>query len=106
MKKATLSNWRSRNSIDWNLLFSFCEQLNIDWLVTGKGEMLKAKRMFSESPERHEDNEVAYFRKDTNFYPVSQVAEADSYVTKPRIPFDAAAGSLSIVTNSFTEVEC
>ena len=68
--------------------------------------MLKTKRIFSESPARPEDNEVAYFRKDTNFYPVSQVAEPDSYVTKPRIPFDAAAGSLSIITNSVTEVEC
>lgn len=38
VKKATISNWRNRNSVDLPLLFSFCEQTNIDWLVTGRGE--------------------------------------------------------------------
>ena len=37
VKKATLSNWRNRNSIDFPLVFSVCEQVNIDWLVTGRG---------------------------------------------------------------------
>lgn len=38
IKKATLSNWRSRNSLDWPLLFSVCEHLNLNWLVYGWGE--------------------------------------------------------------------
>lgn len=38
IKKATLSNWRTRNSIDSPLVFSFCEHINIDWLITGRGE--------------------------------------------------------------------
>lgn len=41
IKKATLSNWRNRNSIDLPLVFSFCERINIDWLMTGDGNMLK-----------------------------------------------------------------
>ncbi|MDR0606506.1 MAG: helix-turn-helix domain-containing protein [Bacteroidales bacterium] len=40
---ATLSNWRSRNSIDYDMVFSKCEFLNLDWLLTGKGEMLKSE---------------------------------------------------------------
>lgn len=39
--KSTLSNWRSRNSIDYAALFAKCERINIDWLITGEGEMLK-----------------------------------------------------------------
>lgn len=38
INKTTLSNWRARNSIDFPLVFSFCEHTNIDWLVTGRGE--------------------------------------------------------------------
>lgn len=38
IKKATLSNWRTRNSIDFPLVFSFCEHINIDWLISGRGE--------------------------------------------------------------------
>lgn len=42
ISKATLSNWKSRNSIDIPLVFSKCEQISIDWLLTGHGPMLKA----------------------------------------------------------------
>lgn len=41
IKKATLSNWKNRNSIDLPLVFSFCEQTNLDWLITGNGDMLR-----------------------------------------------------------------
>lgn len=35
--RSTLSNWHSRNSIDYDLLFSICEKENIDlnWLING-----------------------------------------------------------------------
>lgn len=41
ISKSTLSNWYTRNSIDYDLLFSKCEQINIDWLITGRGLMFK-----------------------------------------------------------------
>ena len=42
VKKSTLSNWKSRNTIDFATLFTKCEHVNIDWLITGEGEMLKS----------------------------------------------------------------
>ena len=42
VKKSTLSNWKSRNTIDYAALFTKCEHINIDWLITGDGEMLKS----------------------------------------------------------------
>lgn len=41
VSKSTVSNWIARNSLDYNLVFSKCEHINIDWLLTGNGEMLK-----------------------------------------------------------------
>lgn len=38
---ATLSNWKSRDSIDYDLVFSKCESINLDWLLTGRGDMEK-----------------------------------------------------------------
>ena len=35
----TLSNWKSRNSIDYDLLFTKCEGVNLNWLFFGMGEM-------------------------------------------------------------------
>lgn len=52
ISKATLSNWKSRNSIDIPLVFSKCEQISIDWLLSGKGEMLKEKVTESDSALR------------------------------------------------------
>ncbi len=36
VSKSTLSNWKKRNSIDYELLFSVCEQIDFNWLLTGE----------------------------------------------------------------------
>lgn len=36
-----LSNWKSRNTFDAELIYTKCEDINPEWLLTGKGEMLK-----------------------------------------------------------------
>lgn len=41
ISKSTLSNWVSRDSLDYDKVFSKCEHINIDWLLTGRGSMLK-----------------------------------------------------------------
>lgn len=35
VKKATLSNWRTRNSLDWPLLFSVCKHSDLNWVIYG-----------------------------------------------------------------------
>ncbi|GHV13545.1 transcriptional regulator [Bacteroidia bacterium] len=44
ISKSTLSNWYKRNSIDYDLLFSKCEQIDKNWLLTGQGEMLRSEK--------------------------------------------------------------
>lgn len=39
--KSTLSAWKRRNSIDYELIFAKCTHLNYDWILTGSGEMLR-----------------------------------------------------------------
>lgn len=70
ISKGTLSNWKVRNSIDFALVFSKCKQINIDWLITGEGEMLKFAeqgRVMEATPihhprsiEKKEDMQVVY----------------------------------------------
>ena len=38
----TLANYIIRNSVDWDNLLSKCELINIDFLLTGHGEMLRS----------------------------------------------------------------
>lgn len=39
-----LSNWRARNSIDYDLIYTKCVDIDANWLLTGEGPMLKNKR--------------------------------------------------------------
>lgn len=51
IKPNTLSNWKTRNTLDYDLIITKCEFVNGDWLLTGKGEMLRenATAMLQES---------------------------------------------------------
>lgn len=37
---STISTWLFRNTFDYDLIFSKCENISASWLLTGKGEML------------------------------------------------------------------
>jgi hypothetical protein len=37
VSKSTLSNWKKRGSIDYDLVFTKCEHLSKDWLLSGHG---------------------------------------------------------------------
>lgn len=50
IKTTTLAMWYKRNSYDVELLFNKCEFLNPEWLLTGKGEMLKEGAKSNLSP--------------------------------------------------------
>ncbi|MGY0039200.1 helix-turn-helix domain-containing protein [Pedobacter sp. NJ-S-72] len=41
IKPNTLSNWHSRNTIDYELIVTKCADIDANWLLTGQGEMLK-----------------------------------------------------------------
>ena len=38
---STVSTWLARDSFDYDLLFAKCEMVSPEWLLTGKGNMLK-----------------------------------------------------------------
>lgn len=38
---STISTWLARDSFDYDLLFAKCEMVSPEWLLTGKGNMLK-----------------------------------------------------------------
>lgn len=39
----TLSSWKARGNIDYDLVFAKCEGINANWLLSGKGDMLLTK---------------------------------------------------------------
>lgn len=49
ISKATLSNWKKRNSIDYGLLFSKCKHINPSYLLYEDGEMFIASGIDNDS---------------------------------------------------------
>lgn len=87
-----------------NTIIENYSNLNIEWLLTGKGDMIKSKRSLSATPTA--DIPVSY-RENTDFPAIIQEpGEVFMQETRPRIPFDAAAGSLSITTDAAYASRC
>lgn len=42
---SVLSNWNTRNTIDWDLIFTKCEDINLNWLIYDEGEMTRNVEM-------------------------------------------------------------
>lgn len=54
-----VSNWYARNTFDAELIYTKCVFVNADWLLSGRGEMLKATNESIEaSNEKKESKEV------------------------------------------------
>lgn len=85
ISKSTLSNWYKRNSIDYDLLFSKCEQVDMNWLLSGNGSMLKDKPVLS-------TQEVPSFRKTID--PVHELQRV------PLFRLEATMGIVPLLNNN------
>ena len=46
-----VSNWYARNTFDSELLYTKCDFLSADWLLTGRGSMLREEQQLEDKPE-------------------------------------------------------
>lgn len=89
-----LSTWIARNTFDIDLLYSKCEGVSAQWLLTGIGNMFM--HFSDESTNGIDIVKVPNKRNIENAH----------IETRPRIPLEAAAGSLSILTDSAVLSDC
>ena len=95
-----LSKWKSRNTYDVELLYTKCPELNPEWLLTGRGEMLK-NEVTPPKPQaksNYTDEELRAITRGDLKIPknkLSQTQEVKAYENPkgvPLLPFDAFAG--------------
>lgn len=85
----------------------YASDVNSEWLLTRKGEMLKTRgssdnnSVASESIPSPKDNKIQLINKENIDKSSIELLE-----TRPRIPFDAAAGSLSIALSGVSNFQC
>lgn len=73
VSRATISNWGARNSIDYDLVFSKCEHINLDWLITGRGTM-----NFDKQKNQITEAEVTNKTRETIFYELYKEQEVEN----------------------------
>ena len=56
----TLSNWYSRNTVDYELIATKCVEISGDWLLSGTGDMLKANAVNKKDPFLVEEPDPPY----------------------------------------------
>ena len=81
----------------------YANDVNTHWLLTGRGEMLKTN-----GTTRYESRPAVPISscEDTDNQATNQIKDTKRLQTRPRIPFEAAAGSLSIAVDSIQEDQC
>lgn len=84
IKQNTLSNWHSRNTADYHLIITKCDDIDANWLLTGKGEMLKG------------NHEIISEAETKIMYNLPSVITVDSNDNEniPFVPVKARAGYL------------
>ncbi|UYW00448.1 helix-turn-helix domain containing protein [Flavobacterium agricola] len=78
IKPQVLSNWKSRNTFDIELVFNKCPEINPEWLITGKGPKKKmTSKIVEVEPEvkSKEQNKIP-------FLPLSQCLNKDADLLK------------------------
>jgi hypothetical protein len=52
----TLANWYTRNTINYDLIFTKCEELNPNWIITGEGRATKGYNNTEDTPSIIKDD--------------------------------------------------
>lgn len=114
VKPQTINTWDSRSTFDIELIYSKCEHISADWLLTGKGPMLKASTSSAheapcpdEKERKTEKNEEKQRRSEKNREYSSRIHKLPegSIEGIPLIPASAMAGAFTSDV-SIMEYEC
>lgn len=85
LSRGVLAQKSGLNATSLEKILLACDDLNPEWLITGKGEMLKSNKTSS---------------------PISSAQLQNPTSTKPRIPYTAAAGYITNAVEGITESQC
>lgn len=82
--QSTLASWIKRNMFDYELIISKCNEIDANWLLTGKGEMLRNSKM--------NDTTNVFMQKTDNVMGVQQI---------PLYSLEAAAGIVQLFKDQY-----
>lgn len=98
IKPQTLSNWYARNTFDYEIIYTKCVDVDIDWIFTGKGEMLKKESPMKDVETINIPNgQMSLYRLKTDYYNQDKQSI-------PLYEIEASAGLSTLFANQHTQV--
>ena len=107
VKPQTINTWDSRSTFDIELIYSKCEHISADWLLTGEGPMLKTSTSGADEAPCPDEKERKTEKSEKNSECSSRIQKLPegSMEGIPLIPTSAMAGAFTSDI-SFMEYEC
>lgn len=99
---AVLSNWKSRGSIDYDLILSKCEHLDLNWLLTGKEDSSNSLYSQKSQPVPVVAEPIAPYSP----YSSNKGVKTPAPHSIPLIPLDAFAGYAMGNSATILDSEC
>lgn len=84
IKPQTLSAWKTRNTLDYDLISTKCVEINMNWIFTGQGNMLKDQPLTKFNPKIYLGNNIST-SKTNDSSPVYQNISTNSEVLLEKI---------------------
>ena len=91
---STISTWKARNTIDYDLIFAKCENLSASWLLSGSGNMLKETNKGDQKPEM----------EGTQLHKPKYTEKKVDHQDVPLYDFNATAGLKEFLNNEHQNV--
>lgn len=119
MSPQGVSTWLSRGNFDIELIYSKCEGLNPEWLLTGEGDMLKENFFFkTKTPENvvkendhnndHNNDHKRKLRKTWSNKQYKITGSTPPIAAENQVPYQASRsqqGKGRIIDSSYLEIE-
>lgn len=106
IKPQTINSWITRNTFDAELIYAKCVDISADWLMTGRGEMLKENGIPADLVKTNPQKRENYVppTAPTGEQPIAHPTNNPNEGI-PLIPFEAMAGALTS-EQTILEYEC
>lgn len=105
VKPNVLSNWYSRNTFVVDVLVEKFPEINYNWLLTGKGEMIKKEEQYNLDAKVLPVNEPSEVFKTKAGSIYTENSDGSYTITVPLVPFEAYASYVNVYNDEVALVE-
>ena len=88
VKQSTIATSYSRNAVNWENIISNCNNISIDWLLTGEGKMFRNSSENS-TEENEKTTKSTQYYEEMNSYLLKRIKELEEELSDLKVHHDS-----------------